>query len=476
MMLNFPKSKPFQLSLAYTVAYGFMVPLGNARFWDDWSSQSLAGVEFLSGQVFPFREFLDEQLIHLSGGFWLYRPLTFLLFAASGLFVWQILGVCRGLLDESDRMWVTALFLLLPFNSVRAIVQSLFSYTLSHFFFFAAWSVIVAKRQLYWALIALAMFVVSFPTNSLLFYVLLPAFHVLLVSEFSLRNRVLRFCAMGVASVSYRPFSRAIWPDLRLNEGYNEIRGAFLVRSIVVFLILLFICLVILLRLVTSPDRQRKPLVLICLGVLAFATGLFPYMAVGHFPNFSDLIIQFIPNESEMDSRHGLLLPLGTALIVVGLVRLLVLPNLQRKVLRGVLVLSVLVCVSIYSQYFTDSRKQDAIIRELSNPQIELSTRAVMFQDNAQRFNARGRSLYHWEYLGMLKEAGRGYGFEILDRGGYPCDSDNSVVGTIIEINATSGRLRTILTGNPRLTLSERRAEALCGPGLTALPVHELES
>lgn len=468
------RSKMVRLAIAYTVAYGFMLPLGDARFWDDWSSHSYAGVSFMSGQIFPFREFLDEKLIHFSGGFELYRPLTFVLFAASSWFVWRIVGINRGLIDESDRMWVTALFLLLPFNSVRVIVQGLFSYTFSHFFFFAGWYIVVAKRQLLWAVIAILMFVVSFPTNSLLFYILLPALHTLFASEFSVRNRVFRFLAMGLASISYRPLSKAIWPELKLEVGYNVIRSAFLVRSSMVLLFMLSICVAILLRLVWSNEHQRTPLILLSSGVLAFAIGLFPYMAVGHFPNLSDLLVQFIPNESQMHSRHGLLLPLGTALFVVGLVRLLVLPLKQVIVLRVILVSCVFICLSIYSQYYTDAIKQKAIIRELSKPQIQLLSKAVMFVDEAQRLNARGRILYPWEYLGMLKEAGRGYGFEIIDLSKHPCDPIMSQEGSVIEIHAASGRLRTILTGNPRLTLSERRVESLCGPGLTALTVHEL--
>jgi len=456
------------------IAYGFLLPLGNARFWDDWSSHSYNGVTFFSGQVFPYREMLDELTISKTGGFWLYRPLTFTAFGLSGIAVWGILGAPRGWLTQNDRYWITTLFLLLPYNSVRAVVQGLYSYTFSYLLFFTAWYLLVSRRQWWWFLVSWLCFVLSFPTHSLLFYVLLPALHCLMCPQLSRRGRIFRFLILGLTSVLYRPLSGEIWSELGFNEGYNEIKTQFLMRALVVFAVINGVSLVVAWRSTshdTGPSRHRQ---LTAIGLFAFSAGLFPYMAVGHFPNLSDFLALFIPNLTQMHSRHSLLLPLGTAIAVVGIVRLVVKTSQIHFVLGAVTVVSTFLCCSIYLQYYTDGLKQQGIIDALSEDQVVIPTQAVEFRDLALRFNARGRSLYHWEYRGMLNESGLGTNFEIMDSGQYPCDSEFLANGTLVTITSTSGRLRAILTGDAQITLVANAAQ-ICGPGLTTLSRFKLQ-
>lgn len=461
------------LACCYLISYGFMLLLGNARFWDDWASHSFRGVNFQSGQTFPFRETLDEFTISTFGGFWMHRPLTMLAFGVCGFAVWGILGVPRTWLQSRDRFWITALFLLLPFNSVRATVHVLFSYTFSHLAFFMAWYVLVSRRQWWWFLLAMSGFLLSFPTNSLLFFVVAPAIHSLFNFQIRLPIRLLRFLVIGLSSVFYRSISARIWPSLRFNDGYNEITSSFLLRAVVIFIsINLFSLVMAQPRLWSGSDvRGRR---LIAIGLTIFSLGLFPYMAVGHFPNLSDFMILFVPNLTEMDSRHSLLLPLGTAMTIVGGVKMLCRHRYQNASLGVLLVCCTLLNASIYSQYYTDSVKQRAIVHSFEKGEAPISTRAVEFRDEAARFNARGRSLYHWEYLGLLQEAGRGLDFEIMDRGQYPCEQKLLVKGTLVRISSSAGRLRTILTGNAGIKLSSEMA-FLCGPGMTPLEVRGLQ-
>lgn len=459
---------------SYLIAYGFLLPLGNARFWDDWNTHSSEGVTFISGQVFPFREFLDELVISNTGGFWLYRPLTILAFGLSGIAVWGILGKFRELLSQSERYWATALFLLLPYNSVRGIVQGLFSYSFSNLLFFSAWFLLVSRRQWWWFLVSWLCFILSFPTHSLLFYVVLPAIHCLTCSHISRRGRLVRFSILGLTSISYRPLSSEIWPELRLNEGYNEITNQFMVRALAVFLVINGVSLLLTLRRNSQDAGSPSHRHIISIGLFSFSVGLFPYMAVGHLPNLSDFMALFIPNLTEMDSRHSLLLPLGTALIVVGAVKAVCHPRYQNAVLATASAFAVVLCVSIYSQYYTDALKQKGIIDELKANELVIPTKAVEFRDEATKLNARGRSIYNWEFKGFLQEAGRGLDFEIMDRGQYPCDFGNQVEGTIITIASNSGRLRSILTRDAGIILSARSAY-LCGPGLTSPEVPDFQ-
>jgi hypothetical protein len=442
-----------------------MLPLGNARFWDDWSSHFYSGTDFLSGQTFPFRQPLDDFLISASGGFWLYRPLTFAAFLTCGWFVWRISEYPRGFLTTSERTVITLLFLVLPFNTVRAIVQGLFSYTFSHFFFFLGWMIWVRQTRFLWFLPAWVCFILSFPTHSLLFFAAAPALHLLVVSSIPLASRLLQIGMLGTTSFLFRPIMSLIRPDLQLNEGYNTILPAFLMRASLVLLSVLALAAYLVLRAIHVTDGETsRCLKIISAGLILFALGLFPYMAVGHFPNVSDLLVLLIPNLTENDSRHSLLLPIGTAVTLVGIGRLL----LKRESLTVALAVSLLTCaflnVSIYSQYYTDKLKQDGIVHQLENiPKTQLSPK-VMFIDESTRFNARGRDLYTFEFLGLLKEAGYDTDFRIISRGDFPCSRSELASGTVVTITSDRGRLRAIITGAAGIILNVKSLD-LCGEG-----------
>lgn len=449
----------------YTISYGFMLPLGNARFWDDWSSHFYSGTEFYSGQTFPFRQPLDDLLISTSGGFWLYRPLTFASFLACGWFVWRISEYPRGLLTISERTVIALLFLVLPFNTVRAIVQGLFSYTFAHFFFFLGWMIWVRQTKFLWFFPAWICFILSFPTHSLLFFAAAPALHLLITTSIPLASRLVQIAVLGTTSLLFRPAMKVIRPDLKLNEGYNVILTSFLTRATLMLLVILALAAYLMFRAINITQAEvSRHIKVVSAGLILFALGLFPYMAVGHFPNLSDLLMLIIPNITENDSRHSLLLPIGTAVTLVGIARL----SLRHESLRVVLTVTLLACtflnVSSYSQYYTDKLKQEGIMRQLAVKSADIQTTRLMFDDEARRFNARGRDLYPYEYAGFLQSALPGRTFELVSGGEFPCSKDDLEPGTLIRITSSYGRLRTIATGNAGIRLSVERID-LCDGG-----------
>lgn len=442
-----------------------MLPLGNARFWDDWSSHFYSGTDFLSGQTFPFRQPLDDFLISASGGFWLYRPLTFAAFLTCGWFVWRISEYPRGFLTTSERTVITLLFLVLPFNTVRAIVQGLFSYTFSHFFFFLGWMIWVRQTKYLWFFAAWSCFVLSFPTHSLLFFAAAPALHLLVTNSMPLASRLTQIGVLGMTSILFRPTMSLIRPDLKLNEGYNAILPAFLVRASLLLLVVIALAAYLMFRGIYYAKAERsRYLKIISTGLFLVALGLFPYMAVGHFPNLSDLLMLVIPNLTENDSRHSLLLPIGTAVTLVGIARL----SLRRESLMAAFIATLFACaslnVSMYSQYYTDKLKQDGIIRQLAAKSSEIQSTRLMFKDEARQFNARGRDLYPYEYSGLLQSALPGEVFELVSGSEFPCSKDSLRPGTLIRITSNHGRLRTIATGDAGIRLSVESID-LCGGG-----------
>jgi hypothetical protein len=344
-------------------------------------------------------------------------------------------------------------------------VQGLFSYTFSYFFFFLGWMIWVRQTRFLWFLPAWVCFVLSFPTHSLLFFAAAPALHLLVVGSIPLASRLLQIGVLGMTSFLFRPAMSLIRPDLQLNQGYNTMLPAFLMRASLVLLAVLALATYLMLKARHVTEREAsRCLKIISAGLILFALGLFPYMAVGHFPNLSDLFVLFIPNLTENDSRHSLLLPIGTAVTLVGIARRLY----RRESLKAVLIATLFACaflnVSMYSQYYTDKLKQEGITRQLASKSAEIQATRLMFKDEARRFNARGRDLYPYEYEGFLRSALPGRAFELVSGGEFPCPRDDLEQGALIRITSSHGRLRTIATGDAGIRLSVESID-LCGGG-----------
>ena len=87
---------------------------------------------------------------------------------------------------------------------------------------------------------------------------------------------------------------------------------------------------------------NQRGQVQVVLGLLACWLAIFPYVALGHFANMNSIIIGFVPNVSDWDSRHQLLLPLGIALTLIGLISYLDSSRSQKLVVAIALVFSAL--------------------------------------------------------------------------------------------------------------------------------------
>jgi len=61
------------------------------------------------------------------------------------------------------------------------------------------------------------------------------------------------------------------------------------------------------------------PITLLLIGVDVVAIGAAPYLVGGHFQTISEWIMDFTPAASDWHSRHQLLLGLGFAITITGL-------------------------------------------------------------------------------------------------------------------------------------------------------------
>lgn len=187
--------------------------------------------------------------------------------------------------------------------------------------------------------------------------------------------------------------------------------------------------------------------------------GLFPYMALGHFPNLHSLLIGLIPGESDWDSRHQLLAPLGLSLLFVGAVNFF---QVARRVqlLRFTLVICAAMSFTFTHEYYLDSIKTQGVVTAFSELELPQSTKSVLIDDQATRFNARGRRIRPYEWDGMMKMATNSSSIKTDVIGFVDCVTTDPEF--VLTIRSTHGRLRTLLTRDAGISI-ESHPVLRCG-------------
>jgi hypothetical protein len=194
----------------------------------------------------------------------------------------------------------------------------------------------------------------------------------------------------------------------------------------------------------------------VVVGLIVCWLGIFPYMALGHFPNLNALLIGFVPGASDWDSRHQLLLPLGLAIVIIGVVNLLNTSAVRRATIVVSVFFSVL-NLSYAQEHYLDSIKTARIIEAFSaNPEIR-EVKFALIDDLAQRFNARGRSIRSYEWDAMLLAANPDLSQKTDVLRFVDCESLEP--DSVITIHATNGKLQTLLTRDPGLVVSVKKIQ-----------------
>lgn len=426
-------------------------------FYFDKTAKQIRGSSGAFSGFSPVRLWLEGYLVQLNP--WTLHLLTFVLFPLSA---WSLAQVLRSVkfLAHWERRAIVALFLLLPLNSARHSL-TIFMYTFCNACFFAGWWLYSRSRGRLSTLAALALFLMSFDTASFIVFSIVP---IALSASSSLKSRgeTLRFVLKNlpflIAPVAYwfiEPLFNPSLDPVRTEYYTPKISG--ILRSLAIGLLVAAIATLGFVKRRWTYESSRGQIQIV-LGIGLLWLGLFPYMALGHFANLRSLLIGLVPGESDWDSRHQLLTPLGLSVLFVGVVNYF---QIGRRVQIMKVVLVICACLSwtFTHEYYLDSIKTRGVIDAFAKLDLPKSTSSVLIDDQATRFNARGRRVRPYEWDGMMKIANKSLSIKTDVIGFVDCSI--STPDFVLAILSTHGRLRTLVTRDAGISI-ESHAVSPC--------------
>lgn len=455
---------PWKLGL---VLYGlsFFPNLFSFRtlFWDDWTMFDLQTGKLFESQYSkngnaPWLGFLESFVFQSSLP--IFRIASLVAYFFAGFFLFHILKRSK-FLSVNQIVAITLIFLVLPVNSARiSIVCS--KYGVDLFYFFLAWYLFETRNHKLAKVFAFVFFFLSYSTLPFPTLTLLPVlYHVMLKSPKSIREFLREFAfttPLLFLPIAYLALRQIYWPPIGGAAGMYTPQILGIARA-TLFVLIGSIPLV--LHVVSTKFVNiKKPNLLIAAGCFSVSIAAVPYMVGGHLVDISDWLIAFIPNFSDWNSRHQLTLPLGISLIIVGSMKMDKPEKLKWNtypVLTTLLAVFVLLNVTFAQEYFLDGRKQTAVIEAMaSNPDLKL-VQSVLIDDQAVRFNARGRLVRSYEWEKMLQKALGNDRIKVSYLQYVDCKEFQP--DAILHINAPNGRLESTLRGKVVIDLSVEKID-----------------
>lgn len=410
------------LILVFALTHGWVLMSYNALYWDDWSILTSDAVEL--HRMFKFVGFelagyLHAWLVPLGAG--AYRLLMLLSLALMSVCVFLI-ARAYGLRALQAGL-ITALFIVAPLNTSKIAAINVPAVMFAAIFFLA-WVFLLRdlqKPSLLQRLGALALFSVSFYLPSSLAFFALPAMSIAwhaYRSNTAWRQRLIalfkRIDFLALPFIQFAIFRLYFFkPDAsianeyqqfgirtsRLQEALERIQADILIdMPWAVRLILVALPLLILVRFIKRPPVEQDEYVRIadlwmCIGLCACFFALFPYLAVGRLPVFSD-----------WNSRYHLFLPLGYALICWSMSKYIAAYTKRKWLGIGtyvlIFVLSAGFSVRSYFEYAGDWRKQNKLMAAMKEQTFVSVSDNVVFVDSI--IYAKRRDVRYSEYTQMM--------------------------------------------------------------------------
>ena len=436
--------------ILYTLSWGWSLLRPNTLYWEDWivlqyKIKTLYGDPSHLG-LSPWTVLLKSNTSTLYETF-----LTFGGFFVSGIFLFVILAKFKQV-DLFSKRAAVLLFLITPVNHAR-VVELIFFYQVSYFLFFLGWVIIVRSQKAWSFSLALVAIFLSFQTESLLFFVLLPFMNFLWQNKVHLfsgqrvrKYRIMTLC-FAVLPVLYFVLERKFWPVKDTNYRSLSVSG-FIIGFIPIFIATVLLVLVVLKYRKTKTVNTGFALAAGGLWIAALA--LFPYFFNGSISGYGSrtAYVTVFEFRASWRSRHLLLVPLGISLTIVGLNQLWN-PKNRNYLLKFVLMSSVLLNIFFGSQYFLQSHKQEQLVALFKTTKNEIVIASV--SDKTIRFMGRGAEFFKFEWIGLMNLAGVPVNLAGVPENsdGIPIDSSGCEAlpkGSALTLNSDTSYLKALIT------------------------------
>ena len=415
--------------LTYTISWCWSLIRPNTLYWDDWAYVFNQPKSFLN-EIFsktglpPWRALIDQELLGV--GYWTIRWLTFIMFFAAGLFLFEILKKTPFISLAQSRS-IVLLFLIFPLNHAR-VPLVMFGYTTSYFLFFLGWMLLIKRSRWISYLSACACFIWSFMTHSFLTFTLLPILHFAFLHREKLickkpnSKTLTQFGLLTGSPVLYYALRTLYWPPEPEYLWYHTVYLRAVLVASVYFLPFIVASIIIVLR-ISSGKRISSKAMIITAGFLAFAVAVFPYLSSGNL----DSRTTFFFWELDWSSRHELLMPLGASAITIAIVYFIS-ENKSKPILA--LITAVMISLNVFWGIgtYVDSLKKDQLENLLSVEIVSDESSRFVFVDETRRFNFRDSAYRFYEFAGHLSNAGKNPIPEVK----YECEDGSNQTQVVI--------------------------------------------
>jgi len=411
-------------------------------FWDDWAIYNMndEGImnQFYGNGLYPIG-YMHIFLTKITSSPLLYNYLCFLLQFIGIYSLFRILDNYSIKSKNSTFLYLSVLiFAVFPFYDAK-ITMIVLPYTICLVIFLVAtWLLIKYKndRNIVYRIISLVLFFLSFFTNSLLFFYIVPVYFIFfyedlrcffkgqysgflkIMSVFS--KRILTYLDFFLLPFLFWVL-RSIYfmPTMQYAKDYNQITlesllaipyrifkfiyisAATIVPLLKEFFqnpeILILTCLIILLIFKIFPTiriNSKSNWNMIVWGIIIFGLGIFPYILVNKFPSYSGY-----------NSRHQLLEGFGISIIIIAVIFLLP-KKIEKFLLASVIGFFVAFNININFHYFKGYVKQQVFHDAFQTviPPKDIPT-TIILKDNTTDFTLRGNPVAFYALSGILKRS-----------------------------------------------------------------------
>lgn len=462
-MTNFFKTQKENIIIfvAYAISFGLIL-FNRGLYLDDWV---LFGVD-KETVIKMFQEtgsvwfgYLHYFLLSLPFGLFLYKLLIFLLYLSSAYLFKSVLKNIQEI-NKTGRFFLVLFFALLPLNFARIAIIC-FPYTLAYFLFFLGFFLVakyLQKRILIYRFLSLAIFFISFTTNSFLVFYFLVISYIIYIEKIKFQSWkelvkkiwqyadfiIIPFIFWGLKNIFFQPsggyayYNQISWSnfenalDITLKNFYHSsitfLGGLF--HPTVKDLPILFIVLIVgflfykIIKFIGISYDKKSTLnwPFFFLGLLALGLALLPYLAVGLVPTFF-----------EWTSRHFLLAPLGLSFMIYYGLRVIfqkihLSESTQNFIYCLIVIVFMLINFSVYFNFQKDWFKQLALIENFRSSKIIEDNKTFLFIEKTSDWNAIQRNYRFYEFNALMKESfGNEKRFGILESDFQPILSSFSI-------------------------------------------------